>query len=483
LLLALAYFALALWMLGPQRDPDAFWHLRVADWMVAHRTVPTFDVVSWWSAGTAWINPAWANDLALWWADRWGGLTGQSLLYLPVYLGIVLLLERIVVRLHPTLASFERLLVVSLSVLALGALLAPRAGNFDLLFLLFAVWGWLGWRQGRYRGLWLMPLATVAWANLHGGGVLIYPIAALAFAAGTFLDRHRDRPSAWRPFGLSLGLSLAALALNPYGLAIYGYPLGTITSSVQSQVIVEWLAPNLADPAFLLLRLGLAVGLIIGLARAPQRDASGALLGGGLLFLGLASTRYLFLALPLLGVWYLPAIGRGLYSYLVEGLGRPARSALSTRAQTLLLGSLTLALALIGLTHLLGALPPGQAAYAAEHEPSDRILAPLAACSGHLWSDYAWGGYLAWRLDRPVGPYGAVEALSDTRLAQTAALESLHLDPATILDPLNVQALVTAADRPLAVWLRQRPDWRVVAQDPLALAAVRRAGPCDPGSP
>ena len=478
LLTASGLLLLSVIMLRPQIDPDAWWHLRVAGQMIASHSLPTSDMISWWSAGAPWISPSWLNEILLWVAQQLSGPTGQSLLYLPVFAAIVLVADRAVAIIEPHVAAWQRLLVLIVVVAALWPLITPRAANWDLLFALFAVLGWLRLRaDGSTRMLWLMPLGGVAWANLHGGGVMVYPLIAFAFGLGTWLDRAAWPNWRWRPFLASIGLTYLAFGLNGYGLALYLYPWTTVFSAAQAGAIAEWLSPDLSALGFLPLRVLLSLGLVLGLARARQVDAAGALAAGGMLFLGLASARYLLLAIPLLAIWYLLPIGRGVGTYLTAGLGRlyrwPARW-----SSPLLRGSmLVVALAIVAPASLITVLPAGQQQALAARYPGP-TLAALAGCEGRLWSDYGWGGWVSYQTGRLVGPYGAADALGDERLTTASEVERLTTDPAPVFDSLMVEMVLTQIDRPLAHWLTASSDWRLVAQDEISLLYARQTNPC-----
>ena len=183
------------------------------------------DTISWWSAGTPWISPSWLNELLLYFSNAVAGPAGQSLLYLPIYLGIVVLVDRLVSINSEWITGGWRLVTLAVMALALLPIMEPRAGNFDLLFSLVAIYGWVRLRRnGSAFWLWLMPVAAILWANLHGGGAMVYFALALAFGAGTWVDRRRYPSWRWRPFLISVALTYFALGLNPYCAALYVYP-------------------------------------------------------------------------------------------------------------------------------------------------------------------------------------------------------------------------------------------------------------------
>jgi hypothetical protein len=465
----------ALMLMRSQVDPDAWWHLRVAAGIVETGSVPTSDAISWWSAGTPWISPSWVNELLLYWSNSIAGPTGQSFLYLPVYLGIVVLVDRMVAIASPWLPTAWRLVTLAIMAMALIPVMTPRAGNFDLLFSLFAIYGWMRFRRdGSTLWLWLMPVAAVLWANLHGGGVMVYFALAAAFAVGTLVDRRRLRTWRWRPFLLSVVATYLALGVNPYGAALYAYPWSTILSSAQTSTIAEWRSPDFASVSLFGLRALLALGFVVALARGRMRDAAGAFATGGMLFLTLGAIRYQLIAVPLIAIWFVPAMIRGASSYVPSQWRRPLPPRVVAYGLPITVG----AIVALGAAITAGALPGGQEKVFAARYPTATLKA-LGACDfERVWTDYGWGGWTSYRTGWLVGPYGAADALGDERLTTAGAVEGVTTDPGAVFDGLGVDAVVTATDRPLAFWVSASSAWHVVATDEVSVAAVRSGIVC-----
>jgi hypothetical protein len=472
---AAGLFGVASMLLRAQVDPDAWWHLRVAAGIVQTGQVPTSDAISWWSAATPWISPSWLNELLLYVSNSIAGATGQSLLYLPVYLAIVVMVDRLVALLSPWLPATWRLVTLLLMALALIPVMSPRAGNFDLLFSLFAIYGWVKFRRdGSTLGLWLMPVAAVLWANLHGGGVMVYFALAAAFGVGTWVDRRRFVGWRWRPFLLSVVLTYVALGLNPYGAALYVYPWSTLLSSAQTSTIAEWQSPDFASVSLIGLRALIAVGFVLALARTKMNDAAGALATAGMLFLTLGAIRYLLIAVPLIAIWFLPAMFRGAAGFLPTGWRHRFAPRAVRYAELGIVGVILVLGAAIGA----GALPANQERTFAARYPTT-TLDVLGRCDfDRVWTDYGWGGWTSYQTGWLVGPYGAADALGDERLTTAGSVERLTTDPGVVFDELRVDAVVTQQGHPLAFWLAANPGWRVVAKDAIAIAAVREGIAC-----
>src|SRR5262249_2219112 len=60
----------------PVCDPDLWWHLRVGEWVVEHRAVPTTDPFSAYGQGKAWVAYSWLYEVLLYGLYSAIGLAG-----------------------------------------------------------------------------------------------------------------------------------------------------------------------------------------------------------------------------------------------------------------------------------------------------------------------------------------------------------------------------------------------------------------------
>jgi hypothetical protein len=464
-----------------QTDPDYWWHLLVGQRIADSGTIPHTATLSWLVEGRPWVAHEWLDDLLFFRLQQLSGVVGGILFFAALFAAILYLVLRVARLLRPDLSLASRCTLVAL-VLVIGLpVWLARSQMWDPFFALLAVYGLLDYfEHDRRRWLLAMPLLMVAWANLHGGGVMFYLPVAAALLVGQWLNTRLStggqvRP--WRPVLLSLGLTLVAISLNPYGSELYLYPLATIGSPAQMALIVEWQSPNFHEPAARALQLLLSVGLIGLAGLAARRDLRAILLAGGLVFLTLQSERYLGLLAPLVLATSGPALAEGARRLFValwpSEVGLPDLRSFRRRAQRILAPAL-LVLVLVMLPLLAIRLPTYQAIALAPQQPvaaTDYLAAHPP--SGRWLNTYQWGGYLAWRLRLPVTFYGAADAFTNSELETLGHLGRLDQDPRPWLDQEQIELVIWQADRPLAQWLGQAPDWRQVYADAVAVIFVR----------
>jgi len=258
------------------QDFDLGWQLATGRWVAQHHWVFSTDVFSYTAAGNPWIYPA-LSGLIFYLTFQVGGYAMLSWIGALASAGTVALLLR-----------RNSLAVATMAVLA-APLIAnrtqPRAEMFTtILFAAFLSLLWRYYRTG-HAALWLLPLLTILWVNLHPGFV-----AGLALCAGytlletldlSFKQKRSAALARLRRAWPWLAGTAAATLVNPWGPFIY---LTLIrqqrVQAVHSAWIVEWesvrpswasvqQALNWRDPqsSFWWLMIAVAVGFCFALWR------------------------------------------------------------------------------------------------------------------------------------------------------------------------------------------------------------------------
>src|SRR5216683_7416700 len=79
-------------------DPDVWWHIRNAQYLLQHHQLPRFDMYSFTVAGHSWINHEWLAEVPYYLAWRAGGLAGVKSLSIVliclIFLGLLYLCYR-----------------------------------------------------------------------------------------------------------------------------------------------------------------------------------------------------------------------------------------------------------------------------------------------------------------------------------------------------------------------------------------------------
>src|SRR6185503_18398271 len=109
--------------------------------------------------------------------------------------------------------------------------LSPRPQK--LAYPLFAVFVWV-LAKNSTRLLWLLPLVTVVWANLHG-----------SFFAGWLLLGCVSAERRTRAYALALAGCVLAALVTPYGPRGLAYVVTIGSNPVIRDLVTEWAPPTI----------------------------------------------------------------------------------------------------------------------------------------------------------------------------------------------------------------------------------------------
>jgi hypothetical protein len=252
-------------------DPDMWWHIRTGELILSMHRWATTDPYSYTAAGAPWMSCEWLGDVFFAAVYRVGGLRGLEVLLAVLASAVILALYAFAtLRSGNCKAAF----LVSAVLLALAnASFNLRPQMLGYLFLILTLIALELFRQGKQRGLWLLPVLFLVWVNTHGswivglGTVALYFVAGLvSFQIGSLETRRWTNAERLRLEIVSL-LSLLVIPITPYGVRLAGYPF-TVASALPISVanILEWqvMPFNLAGgKIFLALLLGFFLAQVL----------------------------------------------------------------------------------------------------------------------------------------------------------------------------------------------------------------------------
>jgi hypothetical protein len=459
-------------------DADYWWHIVTARWILDHHALPAHDLYTYTVPTHPWVDHEYLSELLMYGLGKVGGQLAVSLGFGAItWAGFWFILRR--VNLRPTHA------VATAAALALGvvagvAVWGPRPQMITFALVCVELYLIERFLDGDHRGLYLMPLIMVAWANFHGGFVIAFLFLGIAFVVEllrwlTDRSRTQSRTRAARLALISLASAITGL-LNPHGLSLYAYAWRTQTSAVQQAFIREWQSPDFHSwemRGFEAMFVLLLIGLALRRARPTVFSVVVAVVG---LLLALQSVRHIAIfvatATPLLAWAWSPT--------LTDLDGRTSR-VLSRFRPRQLLGAAAGVTAVIAVVVLvaLRSLLAHQAASTVDNYPSGAAdyLDAHATVGTHMFSDYAWGGYMIYRFypqpSRRVFLFGEADLMGDAIMNEYVDVVGLHSDWLSILNKHDVDYVVFEPDMPLTSALATQPNWHLVYSDSVAVIYVR----------
>jgi hypothetical protein len=435
-----AFLAVALPILGALvaalPSTDLTYHLRAGAEVLDTGQIPARDGWTFTARGLPWVDQQWGGQVLLELVFRAGGWVGLVVLRAALVGWIFGALFELCRRhgLGLRVASWLTLgaFVVTMPALALRPQLLGMA-LFAVTLLLVAG------RHEHPRRLWLVPVVTLLWANLHGSfflGPVVLGLVWLADLGETGRRRHL-------PLVVAM-VSLVTACVTPFGPAVWSYAVGVGASPEISRRITEWQPPSLRDVTGIVFFASmLLVAAFLARRDRPVPWATLAWLGFFLL-IGLYAVR---------GVAWWPMAAVAAIATLVEpGRGLPANR-LEPRAIRLANGGLAAALVVAGIALLplwrpidenLGA-PVGVVSQAPAEITGE--LRRIALPADRLFNPQRWGSWFEFAIpELPVAIDSRIELFPAEIWDAYSTVEAGGSGWDAVLERWAVTIIVTATD-------------------------------------
>ena len=452
-------------------DPDIWWHIRVGEWIAAHKAVPRTGILS-QHLERAWVAYSWGFDLLV---SSVHGLWG-----LPGIVGLLICFQVLISLIF--LLAMRRIAgsgwwPIAIAAIAIyAAYLNPlRPGQFTLLFFtveLLIIFDVERRRDDRLL-FWMAPLFFL-WANTHIQ--FVYGMAVLAlFVATRLYGAEKPRESSPRLLAV-LASSVIASCIGPNGLLPYRVALEYATQLGNYQVIQE-LGPLSFRRAehFAQLLLLMAACFVVGKRPAPFDPFRGLLL----IITAVVSFR------AMRDSWFVSMASAFIVAEAVghsrpHAQSGPLHAAVIRPSVQYALATMIALMVSFDLAKRYGLSTRELAAVIDRIYPLQATeFVKTSGLKGPLYNDFNWGGFLIYRLpEHPVSMdpradlYGP--ELFSRSLATANAAPTWKADP----DLARANLVLIPQRYPLAVALAADPRFRLVYSDHVAAAFVR-AAPAD----
>lgn len=454
-----------------QADPDLWGHLAYGRLFLAQGTPTVQDPFAYTSSGFQWVAFEYLAQILLWAAYRSFGPLGLIALKCLVG-GVTLYLLYVAIRATTDdIAVYAPVFVLCASTIARFFTFRPQLFTF-LFFSLFValVVRFLTCRQ---TALWILPVAMLVWANLHGGFFAGFAVLGLA----VFLRVCENVTDGWRnlrtamagtgPLWITTAACILATFVNPWGWRLWLYVLTEVFHGTNRHLIAEWRPPSLGGDTWSMLALTLmtVILMVVGwIAERVVRKKPGprplywVASCAPAIVLGYTSVRHI----PLVAIWAGPVIA------LIGSRIKQAPSAVAG-FRLVWFGLSTFAYVAIFLTLTFVAMRPRPTITIAGAILGSRHPCRAAAflrrnhLMGNVYAPLWWGSYLTWEL------YPSVRVSMDGR--------NISLFPDDmIVENLNFYSAV-GSHADLAAPLRYKTDMLLVPSDtpvlPLLLQDAR----------
>lgn len=448
-------------------DPDMWWHLRTGEIIAQSHSIPTTDEFSFTTNHHPYVPHEWLAQLSIYAAWKVAGNSGlmlwlsfwSALLVIGSYLYCILYSENVKLAFMGALIAWVFGTV--------GFAIRPQMIGYCLLLVELLIL-YLGSTRSHRWFLALPPLFAL-WVNTHGSfflGMLILAVVAccsfLEFRLGPVVAHRWERR---RSLFLcaALLLSVAALFINPIGVAQVTYPINTMSEQKLALAnTTEWLPLPFDD-----VRTYLLWGVVLLVSWLPALRAKQIFLHEVLLVaLGLALAAPHARMMIVFGILSAPVLCR-LLADAWEGYV-PEKDKWLPNA---FLTALSLALCFV-------AFPSAQNLQAQVEKNSPVKAADFVRhshLSGNMLNSYVYGGFLIWSLpEHKVFIDGRADVFEWSGvMSDFGSWATLQTDPRRLLDKYSVNFCLLASTDPMANVLPLMPGWTKIYSDGSAIIFSR----------
>lgn len=445
-------------------EPDIWWHLRNARYLLQYHSLPRVDTYSFTAAGSPSLDFEWLSEIPFLLGFKAMGLQGILAVYFTI---LVLIYTGVYYRACRAGAGCKNATVCTLlGILCEVVSVGPRmllCGWLCMVGLLMVL--------DRFRetgkGLWILPPLFALWINFHGSwifGVFVLVVTIVSGLVrgewGLVVARQWSSVEV-KKLLLALTASLAALLANPFGYKLVLYPFDLLFRQKDvMQHLEEWQSLRFTGGTgklALLMIFALPAAAMFSRRRWRLDEL---ILMGFALWASLSHVRFLFFA----GLIAVPILAPRLKLF----------PPYDRKLDKLWLNAGIMA-AIVGSLIFFFPSPAELQQQVSEKYPSAALaFMQQRHLGGRIFNNYGWGGYMEWNAP-DLKPF--IDGRADIFIYNGSFDD--HLNAALIensfeiLDKYRIDYALLEPSQPLSYLLQHSPAWRPIYSDKVAVLFER----------
>jgi hypothetical protein len=234
------------------RDGDTGYHIRTGEFIIQNWTIPEQDIFSFRNPPVPWVAHEWLSEIIMAIVHRVSGLTGVVIFFSFIIATTYFLLFRM-------LRQESRDVLLGAVIACFAAISSTphwlaRPHIFSLA--LTVIWYHLlnGFQYRQKNRLFLLPLLTLLWVNLHGGyivGILLVGIYVVGNLVSWITHRETNAEHFLQNSKSLLVIMIVCVLvsmINPQGYRILLFPFKVTSDRFLMDHVQEFLSPNFHEP-------------------------------------------------------------------------------------------------------------------------------------------------------------------------------------------------------------------------------------------
>ena len=297
ILLILVVSLSTIFILNP--GSDYYWHITAGKYMVNNHTILTNDIFSWFVTGKYWMSHEWLYECIIY---MFKNIFGNNHIFMYSFINVFILL---IVLFMTNKDNYKKNTIAT--IIWLGSyllinigLITPRPHLISTWLLALTLYLLYDLRKNENsKKIYLLPLVSLLWANVHGGSsnlgyllCLLFIITGLFNINNKYIDINKISKKQLIKYLVVFILMIGVIIINPHGLKMLIYPYQNIFNDLMQKNIMEWHHTSILNP-YNYVYFGL-IGVIIIIFIKSKKKISiiDLLLFLGFTYMGIRSLRF-----------------------------------------------------------------------------------------------------------------------------------------------------------------------------------------------
>jgi hypothetical protein len=463
------------WCLKTIAEPDIWWHLRNARYLMQYHSLPRVDMYSYTAAGSPWLDHEWLSEVPFYLGFKAMGLPGIVLVY---FAAIGLIFTLVYYRTCRSGADCKHATLVTCAATFLASVsIGPRTLLFGWLCMA-ALMLILDQFQRSGKGLWLLPPLFALWINLHGSWIFGMAVLGVTIASGLIEAKwglvvaHRWSPLRMKKLFITIAFSVAALFVNPFGYRLVAYPFDFLFRQPSNmKYIQEWHSVDFNTATGKIALLMICAVLSAALFSRHRWRLDEVIVAALALWTGLSHGRMLFFAALVLPP--ILATRVRLFPPYDRELDKPW------------LNAVVITGVVASMVFFFPSQPQLQLLIDKQYPTAALEFMQRESLQGRIFNTYHWGGYIEWKAP---GFKTFYDGRADIFVHNGTFDEGFRVagmkEPFEILNKYGIEYVLFEAATPLSYLLDHSSEWRAIYADSVArvyqrIPATNAAAMCD----
>lgn len=259
---------------------DAFWHIKTGEWIIK-KGFPLSCYGSWSIPDKEWLAHEWLFGVLIYLVSNIN--YDAIVIFFEIIFCLVLLLcckQGGIFQKNENPPTIYWLFVIVPQFAIYACMNTARPQYVSTIFVLLFTIGITRYEETKKKiYLYVLPVITVMWVNIHGGtAMLSYCMFGIYLAAkilGLFvgdigkIQVSRAKRREWITFLVVMGGILLSILCNPYGYKMLLYPFENMRDKTMLAMISEWAAPDAKNMVCL---IGEIIPILLGMVSLMQTD-------------------------------------------------------------------------------------------------------------------------------------------------------------------------------------------------------------------